>query len=497
MIQDRSFIAGSDILVIDDSPTNLSLLTQILSDKGYKVRVATNGKLGRQSASATPPDLILLDIMMPSMDGYEICEQLKADELTRDIPVIFLSGLNEALDKVQAFAVGGVDYVTKPFEPLEILARSENQLRWRSLELQLKEQNAQLQLLLTTTQGISKAANVDSALKVILSKICQTIGWNFAEAWLPNLKLKALVCSRGWYASDSSLLLFRQLSQALTFPPNVGLPGRVWLSKKPAWIEDISQTNARSFLRDKIAAAVGIKAALGVPIIVGYRVFAVLVFLHKNQITPDGRLIELVNGVATQLGALIQRKKAETALKKANQELERLAALDGLTSVANRRQFDKILQQEWYRLKREQLPLSLIMCDVDYFKCYNDRYGHMEGDNCLRQVASAIASASRRPANLVARYGGEEFAVILPNTSAEAALKVAELIRNQVQQLKIPHALSNASQYVSLSLGVSTIVPTGDSSPLDLIEIADLALYSAKQQGRNCAVARSYAIATK
>lgn len=197
------------------------------------------------------------------------------------------------------------------------------------------------------------------------------------------------------------------------------------------------------------------------------------------------------------MGALIQRKKAETALKKANQELERLAALDGLTSVANRRQFDKILQQEWYRLKREQLPLSLILCDVDYFKRYNDRYGHLEGDNCLKQVASAIASASRRPADLVARYGGEEFAAILPNTTAEGALKVAESIRKQVEQLKITHALSDVSQYVSLSLGVATIVPTADNSPQDLIEIADRALYLAKQQGRNCAVELSYAIARK
>lgn len=497
MIQDRHFIIGSHILVVDDSPTNLSLLTQMLSEQGYNVRVAPNGKLALQSALTTPPDLILLDIMMPSMDGYEICEQLKADERTRDIPVIFLSGLNEALDKVQAFAVGGIDYVTKPFEPLEILARIENQLRLRSLQLQMQEQNAQLQLLLTATQAISKAANVDSALKVILSKICQTIGWDFGEAWLPDAHLKALVCSRGWYASDFGLLPFRQHSQGLTFPPNVGLPGRIWLSKKPAWIEDISQTNDRSFLRIKIAEAVGLKAALGVPIIFGDRVLAVLVFLHKNPMTPNPRLIELVNAVATQLGGLIQRKKAETALKKANQELERLAALDGLTQVANRRQFDKILQQEWYRLKRDRLPLSLILCDVDYFKSYNDRYGHLEGDNCLKQVALAIARASRRPADLVARYGGEEFAVILPNTNVEGALQVAESIRKEVERLKIPHALSGASQYVSMSLGVHSIVPTADNSPQELIEIADRLLYAAKQQGRNCAVARSFAIATK
>lgn len=496
MIEEEGFRKTAEILVIDDSPTNLKLLTQMLSEQGYNVRVAPNGKLALQSVLTIPPDLILLDIIMPKMDGYEICEQLKADERTRDIPVIFLSGLNEAIDKVQAFAAGGVDYITKPFEPLEILARIENHLRLRSLQLQLREQNAQLQLLLTATQAISKAANVDAALKVILSKVCETIGWDFGEAWLPKSGGEVLVCSGGWYASDASLLPFRQQSQTLTFTPNTGLPGRVWLSKKPEWIEDISIADERYFCRCKIAASVGLKAALGVPIIFGDRVLAVLVFLHKNQITLDPRLIELVNAVATQLGSLIQRKKTETALKQANQELERLAALDGLTGVANRRQFDKILQQEWYRLKRDQLPLSLILCDVDYFKSYNDRYGHLEGDNCLRQVAAAISRASRRPADLVARYGGEEFAVILPNTTTEGALQVAELIRLEVEKLKISHALSQASQYVSLSLGVSSIVPTGDRSKEELIEMSDRALYTAKQQGRNCTVASKLAIAT-
>ncbi|MGB3207397.1 MAG: response regulator [Crinalium sp.] len=134
-----------DILVVDDTPANLTLLTQVLSEQGYKVRVAPIGKMVLRSVQSNPPALILLDIQMPGMDGYEVCKQLKSDPDARDIPVIFISALDEAIDKVKAFKVGGVDYITKPFQSVEVLARVENQLRIRSLQLQLIEQNAQLE----------------------------------------------------------------------------------------------------------------------------------------------------------------------------------------------------------------------------------------------------------------------------------------------------------------------------------------------------------------
>lgn len=190
-------------------------------------------------------------------------------------------------------------------------------------------------------------------------------------------------------------------------------------------------------------------------------------------------------GIVVGLKDNTERKKAEMELQKANQELERIATIDGLTQIANRRQFDKCLTQEWKRMRREQTPLSLILCDIDFFKLYNDAYGHQMGDECIRTVAQAIRRSVKRPADLAARYGGEEFAVILPNTNAEGAVLLAENIRKAVQHLKIIHARSPVSGYVSLSLGVASIIPFQEFAPETLIEMADKALYEAKKHGRN------------
>lgn len=173
------------------------------------------------------------------------------------------------------------------------------------------------------------------------------------------------------------------------------------------------------------------------------------------------------------------------ALEVANQELQRLSHLDGLTQVANRRCFDEYLAQEWLRLRREQQPLGLILCDVDFFKQYNDCYGHLGGDACLQQVAQQIKLAIVRPADLVARYGGEEFAIILPNTSLEGAVTVAQKIQAQLEQAQIPHSGSEVSQFVTLSLGVVSFTPSVETTFISLVKQADEALYQAKQQGRN------------
>ncbi|MGI0489169.1 diguanylate cyclase domain-containing protein [Pantanalinema rosaneae CENA516] len=185
---------------------------------------------------------------------------------------------------------------------------------------------------------------------------------------------------------------------------------------------------------------------------------------------------------------IAERKKAEIALRRLNLELEHLVTLDGLTQVANRRQFDAYLTQEWNRAIREQSPLSLILCDVDYFKAYNDHYGHQKGDECLYQIAQAMSLLVKRPTDLVARYGGEEFGIILPYTDAAGAYVVAETIRQGIAHLKLSHAQSAVNGYVTLSLGVATIVPTLDLLPDVLITAADTALYRAKHQGRDCTV---------
>ncbi|MCY7320782.1 MAG: PleD family two-component system response regulator [Phormidesmis sp. CAN_BIN36] len=182
---------------------------------------------------------------------------------------------------------------------------------------------------------------------------------------------------------------------------------------------------------------------------------------------------------------LIQQVKLYQQLEEANSKLQRLATVDGLTQVANRRRFDEYLEDEWQRMMREQLPLSLILSDIDCFKLYNDTYGHQAGDDCLRKVAQVMQVAAKRSIDLPARYGGEEFAVILPNTEQLGALQVADEIRVGVKELEIAHARSKVSQVVTVSLGVATIIPNQGRSLEMLIMAADQALYQAKEAGRD------------
>ena len=195
----------------------------------------------------------------------------------------------------------------------------------------------------------------------------------------------------------------------------------------------------------------------------------------------DGRAI----GIVETFKDITERKKMETALQLANEELKRLSIVDGLTQVANRRRFDESLNEEWKRMMRAEKPLALIMCDIDFFKLYNDTYGHPTGDECLRAVAKIISASARRIGDLVARYGGEEFAVILPHCDAQSAARIAESIRKRVEELKIAHVASKAHSFVTLSLGVSSVVPKSNFTPKILIEKSDSALYEAKINGRN------------
>jgi len=318
-----------NILLIDDMPENLKLLTESLSKVGYRVRSAISGSRGLKTAKSNHPDLIILDIKMPEMDGYEVCQAFKADPDLCDLPILFVSALDETFDKLKAFQVGGVDYITKPIQIEEVVARVE-------AHLTIQKQQRILQA------EIAKRKQIELALQ-----------------------------------------------------------------------------------------------------------------------------------------------EANRQLQAANHKLEWLANIDGLTQIANRRCFDNYLTVEWQRHLREQQFLALILIDIDYFKLYNDCYGHQRGDDCLIQLAQTIAKILQRPTDLVARYGGEEFAVILPNTSSEGALIIAEKIRQMLALLRIPHAQSKVSQYVTLSLGVASLISNHDLSPEDLIAQADQALYQAKNQGRD------------
>ena len=208
----------------------------------------------------------------------------------------------------------------------------------------------------------------------------------------------------------------------------------------------------------------------------------------EDKVTERTQELEIKN---RQLEQEIQKRKViEKALQEVNQKLELLVNVDSLTGISNRRHFDNYLSREWRRLKREQKPLSLILCDVDHFKLYNDTYGHLQGDNCLRQIAQTMAQVINRPADLVARYGGEEFAVILPNTDLSGAHEVAKKLQRLIKDLKLRHKSSLTGQFATISIGISSQIPHQDQSLQDqsledLIITADQALYAAKAQGRD------------
>lgn len=327
-VQEESLELGK-ILVVDNCPNRVELLTVVLTLQGYIVEQVAKKNAVITSVMAESPDVILLDMSQPEIDSLEVCQKLKADLRTQDIPIIFISTFNETSYKLQAFKYGASDYITKPFQIEEVIARINNHLQINRLKAELKAKNAHLER------------------------------------------------------------------------------------------------------------------------------------------------------------ELLKRKLAEKKLLNLNQQLGKLAAVDALTQVANRRIFDEVFSREWYRGQRDKHYLALILADIDYFKLYNDYLGHQSGDSCLRQVAQAIKKAVRRPADLVARYGGEEFAVILPQTSGHNALQVAEKIRFQIRDLALPHPASVVSEYVSLSLGVAALIPQPKYAKQQLLSTADLALYQAKKQDRD------------
>ncbi|TLP73742.1 sensor domain-containing diguanylate cyclase [Pseudomonas nitroreducens] len=184
-----------------------------------------------------------------------------------------------------------------------------------------------------------------------------------------------------------------------------------------------------------------------------------------------------------------ERKRAEEQLIMLQRQLEEYSYKDGLTGVANRRMFDSVLDTEWGSAQRSGQPLSLVLLDIDYFKQFNDHYGHIQGDDCLRIVGKALAGALHRPRDFIARFGGEEFVLVLPETDSEAARQIAERCRSVLREQRIAHGKSAVSDLLTISLGVGTAVPSSSDRPLDFVAAVDRLLYQAKQAGRDRLVA--------
>jgi two-component system cell cycle response regulator len=446
--------AKEKILVVDDAPENTRLLSRILAGRGYEVHAAERGEEAIHLAQETQPDMILLDINMPEMDGYEVCARLKSDERTQHIPVIFISALDDTEDKVKAFHAGGVDYIPKPFQMEEVLAHVETHLALRRLQHNLQDANRELGARISDlSQSREQLHDQESKLQAFV-------------AALPNLSF--IYDQDGHYlevmANETSLLRAR--------PED--LLGRQ--------IRDVMPADVGKMLEDAIHRAIETRKVqvieYKIPTLSGEQHwFEGRVALMEKTDDDDGnsKVIFTATEISQRVALL--------------EEAQRLAVQDSLTDCFNRRHFFKLAEQEFQRAVRYHHSLSLIMLDVDHFKKFNDTYGHQAGDKMLCDLVDTCRG-SLRSIDIIGRYGGEEFVLLLPETCLEGALKTAGRLRQDLMKIRVSG--KEAALSVTVSLGVACYEPgTDDIATLDkLVHLADESLYDAKAAGRNCVKSR-------
>jgi diguanylate cyclase (GGDEF)-like protein/PAS domain S-box-containing protein len=407
------------ILIVDDAPDNLGVLRSMMLRQGYQTFVATSGDRALDIAQRVKPDLILLDVVMPGIDGLETCRRLKAHPATTRIPVIFMSARGDTEDIVAGFDTGAADYIPKPLRLEEVCARVRAQLRLRSSTDTQSEQTDRLRMIVNS---------MDQGLLIVEG------------------------CGRVQYANPACDRYLGYAPEAL-----VGQTLRDLLDcSEPGCCESL---DAMSYGTREVK----IRHRDG-----GLRAMDLTMTpMHA----ADGLFVVLLHDIT-------RHKQSEDALQRA-------AMVDPLTKIANRRHFDAFLDKEWQRAIRNAQPLSLVVLDVDHFKLYNDTLGHAAGDVCLQKVAQTLQDHAARPTDLAARYGGEEFVLLFAETPAEAAARLAEMIRAAVAALEIPNPRSPTSTWLTVSVGVATIVPTQLDAIDNLFVCADRAMYAAKAGGRN------------
>jgi diguanylate cyclase (GGDEF)-like protein len=372
---------------------------------------------------------------------------------------------------------------------VQILSYIANQeLEKKTLAIETLEKYEEINFLYEISSKFAVCVGIKEIIEFVISEAQKLIGGTNISVMLMNEETKKLeiIAARG-----------QENNQKTVMEAGVGIAGHVLASGQAEIVNDVDSDPRY------IPGENQINSLLCAPLITPNGTLGVINISNANPThytaqdlkrfkalaapaavaIENARLYEQLKEYSRNLEQQVAQRTAE--LEKANQELQRLASLDGLTQVGNRRRFDEYLMDNWQRLINEIAPMSLIMCDVDCFKSYNDSYGHLMGDDCLQRIAKAITCAVKHPAYLVARYGGEEFAIVLPNTSARGGMYIAETIKIEIEWLKIPHICSSVSKYVTVSLGVSSTIPSEQNSPQDLIAAADRALYEAKNQGRD------------
>lgn len=419
----------ASILIVDDAPGHLDVLRQTMSQQGYQTFVANSGERAINIARRVHPDLILLDVVMPGMDGLETCRQLKLHPATQDIPVIFMSSNCETDDVVAGFDRGAVDYISKPLRMAEVCARVRAQLQVHIHSETQQEQAQRLRMIVDTmAEGLM---------------IVEASG---------RIQYTNPACD-GYLGYDSGTLAGHSIGELLN-----AAVAQEYIAYFKVCVEDPGGEHRHGAREVVIRHRDGPARAMDLT-------------LTPMQVAGEPLFIGLLHDIS-------HRKQYENTLQRA-------ALSDPLTKIANRRHFDSFLELEWQRAIRSGEPLSLIVLDVDHFKLYNDALGHAAGDVALREVAAVLEAHAMRPTDLAARYGGEEFVLLFGETPMNAASALAESLRSRIEGLHLVNPKSATSAWLTASVGVATIIPAQGMEMAAFYIAADQAMYQAKAAGRN------------
>lgn len=450
------------ILVVDDIPANVKLLEARLMAEYFDVLTASNGRDALDICDRTQVDVILLDIMMPEMDGFEVCERLKSNPRTAHIPVVMVTALDQPSDRVRGLQAGADDFLTKPVNDLQLISRVKSLVRLKTLtdELRIRHDSTrqaglddmlrlqdgrleeQAQILLVDSRGASQERIIKS-----LKPIAEVIAMSDPQAAV-------------FEAAENPVDLVIVNSNLEDYDP----------LRLCSQIRSLERTR---FIPILLITEQGDEQMIIRSLDLGVNDYIV------RPLDPN----ELIARALTQ----VRRKRYNDRLRNSVRQTIELAVTDGLTGLHNRRYLDTHLRTLFARAKVRGRPLTLCITDIDRFKQVNDVYGHDAGDEVLKEFAGRIRSTVRG-ADLACRFGGEEFVVVMPDTSAEVAATVAERLRGMIEARPFQLRSGETPLMLTASMGIATIGP-GIETPEQLLKQADRALYEAKNSGRNRVVA--------
>jgi diguanylate cyclase (GGDEF)-like protein/PAS domain S-box-containing protein len=418
--------SGINILVVDDNPNNLQLLHELLSAEGYHVRAALSGELGLSASLQKIPDLILLDVRMPEMDGFEVCSILKSDERTADIPVIFISAASESIDKVRAFEIGAVDYINKPFSTHEVLARVDTHLRLSLLQKQTRKS-------LQTSQYVLESTLNNSPTMIHIKDMgghYMMVNKLFEEVY--GMKQDDI------QGKTDDEVFAREIAEK-----NREKDDKVIREDRQIKYEEgiAKQGQTHTYLSQKF-------------------------LLKDSDKTPFA-----ICGISTDI----------TDRKQAEEELQHLATYDTLTELPNRTLFLELMSRAIISARRNRQKHAVLFIDLDNFKNINDSLGHHVGDMLLKDVAKRLRNCTRGE-DVISRFGGDEFTILLPNIRNPT--DAAEVSNKIIEELTPPFKINGHDAFITPSIGIA-VYPDNGKDAQDLLRNADAAMYHVKRRGRH------------